>query len=197
MSVALVLISDGRDELLDQALVSAAEKLPRDAFAQHVWVDDREHELGFAGAVQAAWEQVETDYVFHLEQDFALCEHVELDAMIALLERHPELAQVSLKRQAWNAEEKTAGGIVELHPRDFTERHDDGAIWTEHRRYWTTNPSVYSSRWCRQGWPQESQSEGLFTHRLLRDPLLRFAIWGGKFDPPRATHLGDRTGHGY
>jgi hypothetical protein len=130
--------------------------------------------------------------------DFTFNDPVDISGMIGLLERHPHLAQVSLKRQPWSEEEHAAGGIVERNPDDFTEQQDEQAVWTEHRRYWTTNPSVYSTRWCRLGWPQARYSEGLFTHKLLADPMLRFAIWGAKHDAPRVHHIGEaRTGVGF
>jgi hypothetical protein len=199
MSVALLLISDGRDDYRDQTILSAKEHLPK--LDHLIEVDDSEHRLGFAGAIQEGWERVtETDaeWVFHLEADFTFNAAVPVTDMIALLERHQHLAQVSLKRQAVNERERAAGGIVEADPDDFDEQSDEGFVWTEHRRYWTTNPSVYSTRWCRMRWPQEPESEGLFTHLLLRDPLLRFAIWGGKFEPPLVEHIGlARAGNGY
>lgn len=198
MTLALLLISDGREDYLDRTIASATDHGLLDLADQFIHVDDSHHRLGFAGAIQAGWEQVRTDYVFHLEQDFTFPERPPVEDMVALLRWQPQLAQVALKRQPWNHEERRAGGIVELHPDDFTERNDAAVSWTEHRRFWTTNPCVYSSRWCREGWPQEPQSEGMFTHRLLRDPLLRFAFFGGKFDPPRVLHIGDeRTGRGY
>lgn len=196
MTCCLLLITDGREDYFEQTMRSAREALP--VFDQRIVVDDHGHELGFAGAIQHGWEQVDTDYVFHLEADFIFNQAIPVERMIALLERQPYLAQVALKRQPWNEEEHRAGGIVELHPNDFLQRHDEKATWTEHRRFWTTNPSVYPARWCRTGWPQEPQSEGVFTHRLIRDPLLRFAFWGGKYDPPLVHHIGvTRAGRGY
>lgn len=198
MSVVLLRIADGRDTYHDQSWASAVEYLPK--VDEVVTVDDRAHQLGFAGAIRDGWDQIQdldADYVFHLELDFTFNGPVDLPGMIGVLDRHPEIAQVSLKRQPWNDREKAAGGIVEADRDDFTERRDDEAVWTEHRRYWTTNPCVYSTRWCRLGWPQEPRSEGVFTHRLLKDPLLRFAIWGAPLDPPTVTHLCDRIGHGY
>jgi hypothetical protein len=210
MTVALLLISDGRHDYLERTLASLTTALGfrsehelRQSFTgdgnQWVHVRDDDHLLGFAGAIAKGWNQVRTDHVFHVEADFVFSDRMPaLGEMIDLLQRQPQLAQVALKRQPWNAEERVAGGIVELHPDDFTERHDDYAVWTEHRRFFTTNPSVYSSRLCRIGWPQEPQSEGMFTHRLLRDPLLRFAFWGAKLDPPRVEHIGaERAGVGY
>jgi hypothetical protein len=199
MSVCLMTIRDGRDEIHEHSLASARHMLPN--FDHVVEVDDSEHTLGFAGAIQEGWERVlETgaDYVFHFEADFIFKTTVPIERMISVLERRPYIAQMTLKRQAVNEEEKRAGGIVELHPDDFLEVNDDWPdCWTEHRRYFSTNPSVYSTRLCALGWPQEEHSEGVFTHRLLKDPLLRFAIWGWKFDPPRVEHIGERVGWGY
>lgn len=200
MKVALLIIGDGRDDVHERAAASLREAVPGEAFAHTIAVDDREHRLGFSGAVQEGWDRVlatDATHVTHFEADFTFNAPVPLDGMIALLDRQPHLAQVALKRQPVNPEETAAGGIVEQHPDDFTERSDDLATWTEHRRFFTTNPSVYPARLCRMGWPQEPESEGKFTHRLLADPLLRFAFWGGKFDPPLVEHIGVRVGTGY
>lgn len=198
MSTCLLVIGDGRDEVHERSWQSARENLP--PFDHKVIVDDSDHSLGFAGAIRQGWEQVlETgaEWCFHLEADFTFNAPVPVDAMRDLLERRPRLAQIALKRQPVNAQECAAGGIVERHAQDFTE-HSAGAVhWTEHRRFWTTNPSLYSTRYCRMGWPQEPESEGKFTHKLLADPLLRFAFWGRKYDPPMVEHIGERCGVGY
>lgn len=211
MSVALLVIRDGRDDYHERSLESAAEALSfvsveemHRAFARYghwIVVDDSDHALGFGGAIREGWQRVLDSgacHVLHLEADFTFNAPVPLARMVALLDRRPHLAQLVLKRQAWNEAECAAGGIVECHPGDFTECRDDGAVWTEHRRFWSTNPAVYSSRFCRVGWPAGDQSEGMFTHKLLADPLLRFAFWGGKFDAPLVEHIGrERVGVGY
>ena len=48
---------------------------------------------------------------------------------------------MSLKRQAWNKHESAAGGIVEADPNELWLESDGLATWTEHRKYFTTNPS--------------------------------------------------------
>lgn len=198
MSTCLLVIADGRYDVHERSWQSARENLP--PFDYQVDVDDRAHELGFAGAIRQGWEQVlETgaDWVFHLELDFIFRERVPTGAMIAILEGNPDIAQVALKRQPVNAEECAAGGIVDCHPDDFEERKWSAWTVTTHRRFWTTNPSLYSTRYCRMGWPQEPESEGKFTHKLLADPLLRFAFWGRKYAPPMVEHIGERVGVGY
>lgn len=201
MTVCLLIIGDGRDEYHEMSVASARERLPMRLFDQTVIVDDREHRLGFAGAIQHGWDQAldaGADWIFHLEADFTFNQDVPLAQMIEVLDAHPELAQIVLKRQAWNEQERAAGGIVEQHPDDYEELDVGPGLITTHRRFFSTNPCVYSARIARIGWPQVPRSEGMFTHLLLKDPHLRFAFLGGKFDPPLVEHIGDaRAGNGY
>lgn len=198
MSVCLLRIGDGRDDVHELSMASLLANLP--PVERVVTVDDRGHELGFAGAIAQGWRQVlltRCEWVFHAELDFLYNEPIPLRAMIELLEAESHLVQVALKRQPVNEEECAVGGIVEANPDDFRQRVEGGVIWTEHRRFFTTNPSVYFTRLCRHGWPQVPQSEGMFTRRLLEDPDARFAFWGGKYDPPMVEHIGVRCGTGY
>lgn len=200
MTVALLKIGDGRDDVHERSDASLKEALAGFRFDHVVVVDDRDHELGFAGAVDKGWREVVAtgaDYLWHAEMDFLYNAPVPLEAMLGVLERRPYLAQLVLKRQPVNAEERAAGGIVECHPEDFHDCSDGLHNWCEHRRFWSTNPGCYSTRYCRIGWPQEPESEGRFTHKLLADPMLRFAFWGAKHDPPLVEHIGERIGVGY
>lgn len=197
--VVLLLISDGRDEYRDRTIESAKLMLP--TFDRMVEIDDADHKLGFAGAIAEGWQQVapsEAEWVFHLEADFTFRRQVPIDRMVAVLRRFPHLAQICLKRQPWNDREQAAGGIVEMNPDAYEQRVDRGDIFTEHRICFSTNPCLYPAAICRQGWPQVEHSEGIFTHRLLEDPEMRFAFWGGKFDEPFCDHIGEvRSGCGY
>ena len=157
---------------------------------------------GYTGAVQQAWaEALKTgaDYVFHCELDFTYNEPVDLPRMAAVLDRRPDLVQLSLKRQPVNNEEVAAGDFVALHPDDYHETFDGGDVWLQQKRFFTTNPSLYRMSLVERGWPRGRYSEGKFTGRYLRDyPEHWFGIWGKKWDPPRVTHIGDiRTGTGY
>lgn len=199
MTVALLIITD-RPAYLERTLASAEEMLPAN-FSSRIVVNDEDHELGFAGAVQKGWDRVLESgcrWVFHLEDDFIFRQPIPVGRMIEVLKVRPYLKQLALKRQPVNMAEREAGGIVELHPEDYVEQRDGGEVWTEHRRCFTTNPSVYSADLCRLGWPQRSESEGHFTHQLLADPATRFGFWGEKHAPPLVEHIGtERKGHGY
>lgn len=157
---------------------------------------------GFCHAIQAGWHHIATlptDFVFHLEDDYIFVEPPDLAAMAELLDTHPELCQVSLKRQAWNSDEVAAGGMIEVWPEAlFTEVSDGRLIWTQHRVWFTTNPSIYRRSLLDRGWPDGPNCEGLFTVTLWQDGAVHSAIWGAKNDPPRVIHIGqNRTGDGY
>lgn len=199
LNFAVLFITDGRTDYHERSLKSAKGMLPEPV--EMIKIDDPEHKMGFAGAIDYGWKRLRkqsVDWVFHLEGDFTFERPVPIARMIGVLERRPELAQLVLKRQPWNEREKLAGGIIEADPQDFEQVTDRGDVWTEHRKFWSTNPSLYSVGWCHQDWPQVERSEGVFTHRLLEDPQVKFGLWGAKKDPPAVIHIGDeRTGNGY
>lgn len=201
MSVCLLLIDDGREDYLERSLAS----LDLSVFDERVTILDPEHKLGFAGAIQAGWDEVLTtdcEFVFHVESDFTFNSPPPLHRMEALA-RWGWVTQVALKRQPWSPEEVAAGGYVAMDADAFEEwtlTFDDGRYrYLAHRKFWTTNPCLYRSSLCERGWPQESESEGKFGIRLFaEDPNYRSVIWGGKFDPPAVEHIGEtRAGVGY
>lgn len=195
MTVALLSISDGRHAYHAAACESALEHLP--AFDQYIFVHDPDHRLGFAGAVQQGWQQVETDHVFHFEADFTFNRAVPVSAMVDVLNAHPHLVQMALLRQPWNGAERAAGGIWQQHPDEYEHRDRNGHRWLEHRRFVTTNPCIWPRRVIDRGWPQRDQSEGHFGLELFEsDHSLRAAFWGEGEE--WVHHIGgERAGGGY
>jgi len=157
---------------------------------------------GFGGAIRYLWstltEESDAEWVWHCEDDFTFNREVPLARMATVLRTNAHLAQICLRRQAWNEAEKAAGGIVELNPGDYVDRRDVfGNQWLEHRRCFSSNPCLYRRSLCQRGWPDVKHSEGVFTHDLLADGY-RFAYWGDRYDPPWVTHTGhERVGSGY
>jgi hypothetical protein len=192
VSVALLVITDGRDAHLAATLASAGQHL-HGPITERFMFDDTGHpdhrfrladtyptftvlgdgpRRGFGGALRAAWEHLHTHsragLVLHLEADFTFNRPVDLDAMTEVLVHHPELVQMALRRQAWSPAEHAAGGVVEQNPTAYTDHCDPaGRRWLEHRLFFTTNPCLYRISLCATGWPHGGQSEGVFTHRLL------------------------------
>jgi hypothetical protein len=157
--------------------------------------------VGFGGAIARAWAHVvglPIDWVFHLEDDFVLNREVDLDDMALVLDGRPHLHQMALRRQPWNPEEAAAGGIVEQHPDDYVDHTDGLNHWLEHRRFFTTNPSLYRRSLCRRDWPTGPHSEGHFSIDLFRDPAATCGFWGARNSGEWVTHIGhERVGTGY
>jgi hypothetical protein len=201
--VAVLMTSD-RPACRDISLESLEAFLPF-LPQEIVSVIDDDHELGFAGAVAEGWRRVnalDVDYVLHWEDDFAWADRenlIPVGQMIAALERHPHLTQMSLLRNPVNQEELAAGGIIPQNPDQYEQCGDGIAEWVETDRFlFTTNPSVYSAAMCRRRWPDAPESEGKFGGSLrAENPAYRCGIWGRLEDPPRVQHFGERIGVGY
>lgn len=220
--IALLVMTDGRDHIFETLPLARAFLLGP---VSEVWIHDDSGDAahgeklrrvfpdcrvvqtagrsGFGGAIRSAWSALRagssTPFVFHLEDDFRFFRIVELDRMAAVLAHHPELVQLALRRQPWNAEELAAGGIVEQHPADFVEVADEvGNVWLEHRRFFTTNPSLYRRELLDHEWPAGEQSEGRFSIELFSAPELRSAYWGSRDSGEWVQHIGmHRAGTGY
>lgn len=220
--IVLAVFTDGREHIYD-AIPSALAHL-KGPFTHRVIFDDSANpsnyrrlkdefgplfhivptqtRRGFGGTIQNAWRYLSTmdePFVFHAEDDFLYNRCVDLAALVTVLDEHPNLVQLALRRQPWNAEERAAGGIVEMHPDIYTDRSDRyGNEWLEHRRNFTTNPSLYRRTLCDRGWPDVEHSEGIFTHRLLADSDTRFGYWGARHSGEWVEHVGAlRAGSNY
>lgn len=156
---------------------------------------------GFAGAYRNAWHLLTgtCDFLFQTEDDFVFTRDVDLTAMAAVLTDHePRLAQLALRRQPWNDDEKAAGGYVEQAPDDYPEHRDAHGEWLEHRKFFTTNPSLIPAWVLRRPWPTGPNSEGRFGLSLFTDPAIRAGLWGSKASGEWVEHIGtERVGHGY
>lgn len=227
--IALVVMTDGRGGYLRQTIASfdrhvtgpVTRRIIHDDSADPgyaAWlartyptyeIASTRHRSGFGGAINSAWAYlsgtsiggyVGDRFVFHLEDDFTFNRSVDLLEMAEVLDVNRHLAQMALRRQPCNDVERGAGGVVEQHPEEYTERRDvAGRSWLEHRLFYTTNPSLVRRSLVDGGWPMGPRSEGVFTHWLLStDPDLRFGYWGQRTDPPWVEHIGvERTGRGY
>lgn len=215
MRYTLLIFTCGREEYLKQAILSARDNLIIHEFGQHrefdhvFFVDDscdlefhkklyqynipilsRKNKMGFAGAIKFAWETIpETDYIFHLEEDFIFEEKIYLNVMAKILNSEPTTSQVALKRQAWNDEEKKAGGIIEQWPELYRERFIGGQRVTEHSNFFTTNPSLYRYSLTKRGWPDVPNSEKVFSDKIFSEGM-KSVFLGSKFESPKVRHIG-------
>jgi hypothetical protein len=221
--ICLLVVTDGRKDCIEQTIPSALENLNGPITRRVIYDDSGDHvhrawlahtfpsfELvwhpcgrqGFGGAIRTAWSYLfaaDERFVFHLEDDFTFNRPVDLSGMVHVLDRHPHLVQLALRRQPWNPQERAAGGIVEQWPDTYKDRQDsDGHAWLEHRNFFTTNPSLYRRSLCGMRWPEGGESEGRFGLSILDDPLAQFGYWGARDSGEAVTHIGhERVGSGY
>ncbi len=215
MRIAILLMTDGRRQYIHQTIASAAALL--DGPITEYWMHDdsgdeanrhwlheqfpsftqigRGPRRGFGGAYSLAWKTLaansQADFVLGLEDDFTFNREVPLEDMAKILEENPHMYQMALRRQPWNNEEKAAGGIIERWPNDFEEIRQGDLVWLEHRRWFTTNPSLYRRSLLNRNWPTTKDAEGHFGIQLfLDDPKARCGFWGAKTDSPWCEHIG-------
>lgn len=219
--ITLLVMTDGRRDYLEQTLTSASVNLrgPISVKLIHddsgdpayaAWLRETYEPLGyvihstgqrsgFGGAIRSAWcwlrEHDRNPLIFHLEDDFTFPVPVPTADMTNLL-ANPEIAQVSLMRQAWNGDEIRAGGVVNANPGAFT-LEPSPIPHLRHRAYFTTNPSIYRRELIlSHEWPTGDQSEGRFTLDVFTDPTTCAAVIGD--GEPNCHHIGEqRTGNGY
>lgn len=223
--IALVIFTDGRADCIVPSIAAAEAQLDgpitrrvihddsadpdyrawlRSRFPQYVIVG-QDHRAGFGGAIRYTWSLLASAaaltperFVFHLEDDFVIHRPVDLVAMTEVLDHHPYLVQLALRRQPWNTAEREAGGVVESHPAQYLERCWGEAEWLEHHLFFTTNPSLYRMTLTQRGWPDGLLSEGVFTAQLRADPTLRFGYWGARESGEWSEHIGvERVGTDY
>lgn len=218
-AIALLVMTDGRRQYIKHAIDSASCKLigsigPRFMFddsgdaENHQWLRDnfpdfdliyKETRQGFGGAINSAWDYIKKydfDYVFHLEDDFTFNRGIPLEDMAQVLKDNPHVYQMALCRQAWNHEEREAGGVIQRWSSDLHQQ--DG--WISHRLWFTTNPSLYRKSLIEtREYPNVKDSEGHFSQSIITsDPAALFGYWGQKTDPPWVEHIGiQRKGNIY
>lgn len=214
MRVGCVVITDGRVEPMARTVRSLLDNVhyewddlvmvndSADADHQHLlkvaFPEFRhiahEERLGFAGALNSAWAATdECDYLFHLEDDFKMKREIPIPDMIRVLQENPHIAQMALKRQPVNAAEVEAGGY--LFDNEVEHKSSGDASWMEHRKFFTTNPSVIP-KWVRDRRFQPPEAEGKFAIDLFAErPDVRCAYWGSGEE--WVTHIGDERTAGW
>ncbi len=203
--VALLFVTDGRDDLRAATFESFNANARSLEVATIIEVDDRDHTLGFCGAVREAWARLRAvagetpfDYVFHLETDFDFLRSFDVKAMSRVLDTQPHVCQVALRRGPVNEYERGFGrDLSMMWPDAHTERHTSGHAWLEHRLNWTTNPCIYRRSLVeRFEWPNPPRCEEAFGTTMIAEGY-SFAFWGGRGEP-WLEHTGHtRVGNGY
>lgn len=174
-----IIINDSGDSRYNQYLKS---KFPEFNIVSHI---DRR---GLAGAVQSAWSCIskETDYIFHLEDDFIFNENINIQQMIDILEYNNHLVQLALVRAPVNPPEEEVGGFVFQNLHSYSQKDQ----FFEHGRLFTLNPCLYPYSTTLIGWPDHG-GESEFTSLVhSKNSNLLFGYLGNIYDAPKVTHIG-------
>lgn len=218
--VAIMVLTHGRRDCIAQTIPSAHENLKGLPVIRTVICDDSgdlEYQAwlrwrfpycevvhgkpgGFSGNVRRMWETAlgtGQHWIFWLEDDFTFNEPIDLGLMAHVMVEHPHLTQMMLLRQPWFPNEIEAGGVMGVKPDAYEEHTDGTCTWMEHHLGYWTNPHLTTRRFLTaHTWPEGQHSESRFGRTVMVGEA-RSGIWGGRNDPPRVTHIGERTGFNY
>lgn len=145
--------------------------------------------MGIFGAVQKGWQLVpkETEYIFHLENDFVFNEEIDVETMrVALQNKH--IYQVALLRQPWYSHEIKRGGLYKALG-NFWHVNSCGVNLVAHRHYFTHNPCLYRSDVVANF---DGYDEYSFMQHIIKKDNRGICTYLGKInDKPKVTHIGD------
>lgn len=193
----LVIVDDSGDEAHRRRLFNTLEPQTLQPVAPAA--------AGYNAAMKEVWRIGRNfpDGIFLLEDDFILETDVDVSYLKGILDQRPQLTQLALLRQPWWQNEVDAGGLIpalekEGHVFQDMSLYCGRAVWTEHRAFFTTNPTYIPARTLGYEWPDGDYSEGMFGKHLFdSDPDARSAFLGSRTDGPLVRHVGVRSGFGY
>jgi hypothetical protein len=221
----VLIFHDGRNDYLEQTLSTFAEQVVFPERPYTILLDDmpldrddgflrsivarfgidelilNDTNLGSFGAIMKGWTALPTDteYVFHLENDFVFPTRIEVGELATVLQE-PWICNITLLRQPWFEDERAAGGLFRARPQIFRETSVRGVPVCLHQSYFGHNPGLYRREYARVI-PDTSRSvpgvvlshERVYRDILLaEDPRRHFAVYGHLTDPPRVLHIGLR-----
>jgi len=201
VNYVLTVLANGRDEYLERALDSFDRFVePKPAFT-YIY-DDRHSKLGMCAAHAKCWETAagrEEEWVFHLEEDFAILRPVDLTHFVALMKMQPSVKQVALVRCPWGFEIEWGGYIPQM-PGLYERRGSWQRPWIATTRNWATNPALFRTELAREfPWDPQPGCETEIGPRIIqRYPDAVFGLWG--WGEPWAAHIGVERApgsHGY
>lgn len=193
----LVIVDDSGDEAHRRHLFNTLEPQTLQPVAPAA--------AGYNAAMKEVWRIGRNfpDGIFLLEDDFIIEARIDLCDLHFLTTIQPYLVQMALLRQPWWQNEVDAGGLIpalekEGHVFQDCRSFGSGLRWTEHRAFFTTNPTYIPARTLGYEWPDGDYSEGMFGKHLFdSDPDARSAFLGSRTDAPLVRHVGVRSGFGY
>lgn len=215
MNILLGIIDNKRPEYLDACINSLSEKI-KYSFYKKIIIDDsgdinysnrlnqlysndfhiisHQNNKGLSGSIRTLWDYSlinSVDYIFHVEGDFLFNKEIDISYMVKVFDYQKNLAQISLKRQPVNIDEINHGGFMEMNPESYEDKYIEQLNYnfTEHRNFFTLNPSLYPLWVVKLGW-ETGWGEKEFAERLFLNPEVKCGYFGKKIDEPLVHHIG-------
>ncbi len=218
VTIALIVITDGRADFLAETLAAAYEYLP--PFDTRFIIDDSGNNdyanwlranysliagphlgyevvhhntrRGLAGAVQSGFDtalRTDCDYAFWLEDDMVFHRTPPVIDACAALDKNFELANMGFKRAVTDPSE---GADVLATMVERSTVHHVGPKFTTHDYIFSLNPGLIPRRTLELGW--DAGNEAGQTAALLGQGF-RFGMWGAPFGPDYIETIGTGRRH--
>ncbi len=198
----VVVTSCGRFDLLDRMVTSFDRCFPAGRII--VAEDSADHEgarafaarrpnvelrinnpkLGQMRSIDRLYETVETPYVIHLEDDWEFTQPINLEAIVAMLESHPDFTTALLAHRDYAAHIERSARLMEsvgLAYKYF--EHTAHPMWFSY----SFNPSIARMALWREIGPfAKYETEEKLSHALKQQGKRIALLW-----PPAGRHIGD------
>lgn len=217
MKFCVIIINDGRNDYLAEALKSFKENIvfPEGSEIYKIMIDDwpldrdtdtlkklckkykidklvlNDENLGVNATVKKVWSLIpsDVDYVWHQENDFTFLEKINIQDLMTVIES-PIIVQCAIVRQAWFKDEKEAGSLMNTRPERWRAGNVSGIDVVLHKDHFTFNPSLYKMKWVQDIFPFGEYD--IRNHYINKNSALWFAYLGTKEDNHRCLHIGER-----
>ncbi len=209
MKLAVVVIGDGRSDMLHQTVRSITVNVAHPITARimiddsgsidyGLFLDDEFPEYamvhggrrGMAGAVQAGFDaalSVDPDYVLWCEEDHLLIRPLPITKAIHALEHHDNLAQMVFSREPCDPSEGDDQLAAIVAQASFSHTTDQ---FTVHDYLFSMVPCLIPRRVLALTGPASPHGiETTMTERCLEQGYV-FGAWGHVGDPPYVRHIG-------
>lgn len=217
MKFCVIIINDGRNDYLAEALKSFKENIlfPEGSEVYKIMIDDwpldrdtetlkklakkykidkvvlNEENLGVNSTVKKVWSLIpsDVDYIWHQENDFTFLKKVNIADLMIVLES-PIIVQCAIVRQPWFDDEKLSGSLMNTRPERWRDGNVSGIEVVLHKDHFTFNPSLYKRKWVQDIFPFGEYD--IRNHYINKNGALWFAYLGKKDDQHRCLHIGER-----
>ena len=210
-----VVITDGRSEFLQRTLDSLFTNVR--GLGRGVMVDDSGdlvyagwleakygqqfrfiHHVtrqGLAAGIRDGWAEALVnplvEAIWHQEDDYVIPAKIDLESFAAVMQRTPDLAELTLKRDPYSSQEHVAGGYMQVCPSDYEDvTLLNGFTYVKHDQLFFFQPSLIPRRVVELALASDADITEPNLAELLVGHGYHFGVVGRIADEPLVTHIG-------